>query len=147
MHDREILVGSRSWSATPWNYSSMRYIQFAEDGSGLLVYGYGQTIYAKIDIRYTLKPNRQISLQYLDSPPFQRFGGFTPDNQSGAKTLRYTLSENPVTTMENVTGAGSSFKWLLTFDEFPFPATLTFPHEMPLEFYGYREDLRAAKTE
>lgn len=145
MHHRDILVGSRSWSTTPWNYSSMRYIQFAEDGSGLLLYGYGQTIYAKINIRYTVKANCQIDLQYLDSPPFQRFAGFTPNNHT-TKTLKYTLSEHHDTIREDATGADFSFKWLLTLDKFPFPDTLTFPYETPLEFYGYRVDLRSTKA-
>ena len=146
MHDRDILIGSRSWSATPWNYSSMRYMQFADDGSGLLVYGYGQTIYAKINVRYTVKADNQLEIEYCDSPPFQRFAGFTPDTEAATKTLQYTLTETPVVYKEDVTGADFSFKWLLTIDRFPFPDTLIFPYDTPLEFYGYREDLRSAKA-
>ena len=124
----------------------MRYMQFADDGSGLLVYGYGQMIYAKINIRYTVTAENQLEIHYRDSPPFQRFAGFTPESDAAMKTLQYTLTENPVVHREDVTGADFSFKWLLTLDRFPFPDTLTFPYDTPLEFYGYREDLRSAEA-
>lgn len=146
MHDRDILLGSRSWSTTPWNYSSMRFMQFADDGTGLLVYGYEQTIYAKLNMRFAVKAENQLEIEYCDSPPFQRFAGFAANPDTVRKTLQYTLTANPVVYTEDVTGADFSFKWLLNFDRFPFPDTLTFPYDTPLEFYGYREDLRAAKA-
>lgn len=146
MDDREVLVGSRSWSATPWHYSSMRYIQFADDGSGVLVYGYGQTIYARINIRFTVKADNQLEVVYRDSPPLQCFAGFTPAREAATKNLKYTLTENPVVYEEDVNGAEFSVKWLLTFDCSPFPDTLTFPYDTPLKFYGYREDMRSVKA-
>ncbi len=48
--DVAVLSGS-NWRATPSDYSSMRFLNFSEDGSGTLTYGYGQTIYAIIKCR------------------------------------------------------------------------------------------------
>ena len=46
--DSAVLAGGRGvWSATPWNYSSLRSLWLTDGGSGELIYGYGQTIYAQ----------------------------------------------------------------------------------------------------
>jgi hypothetical protein len=46
--DRQTLASSRSWRATPGNYSSLRFLRFNADGFGELTYAYGQTIYAVV---------------------------------------------------------------------------------------------------
>ena len=48
----DILTASHAWSATPENYSSLRSVMLGRDGTGTVLYGYGQTIYAKIDCRF-----------------------------------------------------------------------------------------------
>jgi hypothetical protein len=137
----DILVGSRAWSATPWDYSSLVYLQFVSDAAGQLVYGYGQTIYARLNIRFELPVAGQLRVHYLDSPKFQRFAGYSPPPASARKALRYSPVEQERAVIDNITGLGFTFRWLLTLDQSPFPDTLTFPHETPLEYFGYRESV------
>lgn len=135
----DILVGSRAWSATPGDYSSMVYLQFAGDGTGRLVYGYGQTIYAMLNIRFELPEDGQLRVHYLDAPKFQLFAGYSPPPGSAVKTLLYSLVEQERAVTESITASEFTFRWLLTLDQSPFPDTLTFPRETPLEYFGYRE--------
>ena len=72
---RGILTSSHSWSATPWDYSSMVYLQFYGDSTGIAIYGYGQTIHAKLHLRFeVIEHDRpKLKLTYLESPALLRF--------------------------------------------------------------------------
>jgi hypothetical protein len=75
----DILTASHAWSATPDNYSSLRSVMLGRDGTGTVIYGYGQTIYAKIDCRFeapsraesgsSTSPRRSCSAARRSSPP------------------------------------------------------------------------------
>ena len=137
--DVDMLTSSQSWSATPDNYSSMRYLQFQPDGSGIALYGYGQTIYAKINFEYRIDNGDQLTLDYQQSDPFQRFAGFTPDGPNASKLLGYTLDQSEFMFGEDVTAAKFKFSAKLVLSDSPYPAGLEFPYSIPTEFYGFRE--------
>jgi hypothetical protein len=141
--DRAVLIGSRSWSSTPWDYSSMRYLQFAEDDTGLAIYGYGQTIFAKISFRFELLGDRQMRLSYLESPAFQKFPGFIPIDQSRCKDLAFSLMDDQTIITESITAFDFRFHWQLSFNRSPFPDGIAFPYDAPLVYYGYRENVQA----
>jgi hypothetical protein len=142
----EILTGSRSWSCTPSNYSSMIYLQFAADNSGLAVYGYGQTICANVKFRFGLEDDKWLRLEYLSSPQFQRFSGFEPTPQDAFKRIGYSLTAAEEVLRESVTGTSFKFTWRLDLDLSPFPASIQLPHAFPNTFYGYRESLGKLPT-
>jgi len=141
--DAEVLAGERgAWSATPWDYSSLRSIRFSEEGTGVLTYGYGQTIYAVINGRWELPSPGTLRFTYLESPPYQRFEGFTPSDGNRGKELGYKLTKGDVTGVESVVAQPYKFLWTLELSEQPWPACLQFPYDIPLVFYGYRQDLQ-----
>jgi hypothetical protein len=135
----DILTGCGGWSATPGNYSSLRSVQFAPDGSGQVVYGYGQTIYAVVAFRFrVVKPDR-LEFEYLESPGVQRFQGFRPDDTNHRKIVRLTLTKEENEFDEDVTGQRHRFRWRLDLSASPYPEGLNFPYSVPTTFYGYAE--------
>jgi hypothetical protein len=134
----EILAESRSWSATPDNYSSKRYLTLGRDGSGEIVYAYGQTIYAKIACRFEIPAPGRIRFEYLETPQLQGRPPFIPDEDARFKEIDFSLDEGDVAFKEDVTGSGFTFSWTLMFSESPYPSRLALPYEVPRVFYGYR---------
>ena len=139
MTDRDILIGSCSWSSTPWIYSSLRFLQFCDDATGLAVYGYGQTIYAKINFTFEVFDGGHMRISYLESPPYQLAPGFVSTDDNRHNDLSYRLSDDQQTITESITARDLRFRWQIEFDRSPFPAGLSFPHEVPLLYFGYRE--------
>jgi hypothetical protein len=140
--DARTLVGGRGiWSSTPWNYSSLRYLQFNENGSGTLTYGYGQTIYAVIQCRWEILPPGRLSLTYLESPGHSHlfFKGFTPDPHQNVRDLSYKLTEGVVSGVEDIVAMPFQFRWTLELSEPPWPSSLKLPYEAPRVFYGHRQ--------
>src|SRR5262245_19747686 len=91
--DAVILAGGRGvWCATPWDYSSLRSLWLREDGSGDLIYGYGQTIYAFIKCRWEVVSPGRLRLTYLESPPYQLFRGYTPLDDHRVRELGFQLT-------------------------------------------------------
>lgn len=140
--DLDTLIRSQSWSATPDNYSSMRYLQFSQDNSGIAIYGYGQTIYAKINFSFSIS-GEQLTLHYEQSDPFQRFPGFTPGDSNARKLLSFSLDQSEFVFGEDVTEARFKFSVKLILSDSPFPAGLEFPYSVPTEYYGFRERVEA----
>ena len=136
----ETLISSRSWSAEPWNYDSVIYLQFRSDSSAKLTFGYGQTIYAVIKCRFALSEANEMTLFYLDSPAYQLFKGFKPSEGCESRALRYNLAQHTVE-FEDAYEGPVRFGWTLTVDESPFPNGLMLPREVPRDYYGYREEL------
>jgi hypothetical protein len=131
---QEILVSDRGvWSATPWIYSSCRFLHFENDQVEL-VYGYGQTIYSKILAHWTVLSCDRLRLAYLDSPPLLRFPGYTPSTES-VRELKYTLKHEDFSGVESTVSQPFSFKWILELSTDPWPLDITFPHD----FYGHRQ--------
>jgi hypothetical protein len=136
--DAELAVLTESaWTATPSNYSSMRVLRFTSDGSGILTYGYGQTIYAIIKCRWTLPEAGVLDLEYLESPPYQRFQGFTPDQSNRARRLTYELIERVFEGVESIVARPFKYAWTLEFSASPYPEGLRFPYGVPQVFYGH----------
>jgi hypothetical protein len=133
----EILTQNRGvWSATPWDYSSLRGVRFRPDKNAELIYGYGQTIYALIKARFEIKADSKLRLVYLESPPFGFFKGFIPNENDAVKEVGCLITGGNYEFVESIIGKPCRFEWKLTINESIFPATLQFPYEVPLEFYG-----------
>lgn len=139
-NDLEILTGTHAWSATPHNYSSMRFLTFKQDGHGEALYGYGQTIYAKVGYEFELSGGAALHLKYLSSPAFAAFRGFEPSTDTAEKVIPYTLVRGDFRGVESIVGWPFVCEWLLTLGDSPWPAGMTFPYEVPTSFYGYRRD-------
>ena len=120
----------------------MRYLQFAHDNTGIAVYGYGQTIYAKINFTYSIDGDG-LSLVYLQSDPFSRFEGFTPNQSNARKSLAFTLDKREFIFGEDVTAVRFRFSAKLTLSDSPYPDGLEFPFSIPTEFFGFRERIEA----
>ena len=142
----DILTGSRSWSATPDNYSSLRSVMLRKDGTGTIIYGYGQTIYAQIDCRFEVPGAGRIRFEYLDTPQPQRRPPFHPTEANRIKEAGFRLTEGENVFREDVTGFVFRFLWTLEFTEPPYPDGLSFPYTIPKVFYGYREKIGDRNT-
>jgi len=134
--DAEVLVGS-GWCATPRDYSSLRVLTFNRDGQGEALYGYGQRIYAQVRFQYELREGGLLHLRYLPSPASVSHEAFEPIPGSDQKSIAYTLARGEFRGVESIVGWAFVCKWLLTLQESPWPAELTFPHPIPTAFYGY----------
>jgi hypothetical protein len=135
----EILTGRGGWAATPDNYSSLRSLRFAPDGSGRVLYGYGQTIYADIAWRFEVIEPDRLKLEYLESSCFQRFPGFRLDEANRRKVVGIRLIEGEFAFVENVTGQSRRFRWRLDLSASPYPDGMSFPYSVPTTFYGHVE--------
>jgi len=146
--DTAVLAGGRGvWGAAPENYSSLRSLWLTDDGSGELIYGYGQTIYARINCRWEVVSAGRIRLTYLESPPFQRFRGYTPPDDQRVRELDYALTAGEVSGVESIVGRPYRFGWVLELSEPPWPPELSLPYEVPRVFYGHREPVRSQDAE
>jgi len=143
----EILTGCGAWAATPGNYNSIRALRFAPDGNGEVLYGYGQTIYAKIACRFAVTEPDQVEWVYLDSPAHQWFKGFRPDEGNRRKALRAVLTAGEFTFSEAWTDHSSLFRWRLDLDGSPYPEGLSFPYSVPTTFYGHGQAIPRIKTD
>lgn len=138
--DFKILTTSPVWVATPWDYNSARYLRFISDDYSECCYGYGQIIYAVINFHFAVTTDK-LSLYYFESPAIEGgFKGFTPAPNNVTKEIEYELVEEVFTGSENLTRIAFKFQWILKLKDSPFPKGLKFPYEIPLEYYGYRED-------
>jgi hypothetical protein len=139
-NDLEIVTGTHAWSATPHDYSSMRFLTFKSDGRGEALYGYGQTIYAKVGYEFELSGGSALRLNYLPSSAFAAFRGFDPSPNTAEKFIPYTLVRGEYRGVESVIAWPFVCEWLLTLGDSPWPAGMTFPYEVPMCFYGYRRN-------
>jgi hypothetical protein len=131
------VLTASGWKATPSAYSSLRVLRFHEDGSGTLTYGYGQTIYAIIKCRWAVARPGILHLSYSESPPYQRFQGFLPDDNNREKELDFTLTEGDVEGIESVIARPFKYRWTLELSASPYPEGLRFPYSIPRVFYGH----------
>lgn len=138
--DLAILTGTRAWVSTPHDYSSLRCITFTLDGRGEAIYGYGQTIYAKVDFEFELSGDSILRFKYLPSKPMRTVPGFDPTPENAEKSITYTLVRGEYRGVESVVAQPYLFSWLLTLSDSPWPTGMTFPYEVPTSFYGYRNE-------
>jgi hypothetical protein len=134
--DRQVLSSAGTWRATPGNYSSLRSLWLHADGSGELVYGYGQTIYAYIKCRWEVASAGRLRLTYLESPPYQRFRGHSPPAGGSVRELGYTLTVGRVVGVEDIVPNPYEFDHTLELSEPPWPDGLSLPYEVPRVFHG-----------
>jgi hypothetical protein len=136
--DAEVIRGGRGvWAATPWNYSSARFMMLQADGTGRLIYGYGQTIYAHILCRWEVPSTGTLRLTYLESPSDGlRFLGFSPEGEAVSE-LRYTLTPGQVSGEDDIVGHRYTYLWAMELSEPPWPPGLQLPHELPRKFFGH----------
>ena len=137
----DVLTGSHAWSATPDNDSSLRSVMLGRDGTGTVLDGYGQTIYAGIDVRFEVTAPGVLRFDDLETPRMQRRPPFVPTESTGSKAVVFSLTEGGRVFREDVTGFVFRFSWTLEFAEPPYPDGLTFPCTVPTVFYGYREKI------
>lgn len=138
----EILTSSRLWVATPWDYSSSRWLRFKSSDKSDCCFGYGQTIYAVINFEFEIIEENILKITYLESPAFANglyFKGFTPLKNSQVKEIGFQLEEEIFTGTKSITGAEFKYFWNLKLSNSPFPEELIFPYEIPLTYYGHRE--------
>ena len=138
----EILTSSRLWVATPWDYSSSRWLRFKSDDKSDCCYGYGQTIYAVINFEFEIKAENTLKIKLLDSPALAEglhFKGFKPSQSNLIKEINFQLEEEIFTGTKSITGAEFKYFWNLKLSVSPFPDELNFPYEIPLTYYGHRE--------
>ena len=143
----EILTGCGAWAATPGDYSSMRALRFAPDGTGQVLYGYGQTIYAVIACRFAVIEPDRVEWEYLESPPYQWFKGFRPDDGNRRKALRAVLTAGEFTFFDGLTSHSSLFRWRLDLGGSPYPEGLSFPYSVPTTFYGHGQAIPRVKAD
>ncbi len=154
--DFSILTTSRSWSATPWDYSSMKFIQFKEDRSGEVTLAYGQTIYAVVGFQYEIPATGLLRLTYVNSESnkYELRTGFGQsakalfEAQAGRpKEISYDLTEGDFRGEMNMSVGRADgvvvpltyeFRWVLKFETSPYPEGLEVPFGTPLSFYGHR---------
>src|SRR5262249_2435439 len=120
--DAEVIRGGGGvWSATPWNYSSARFLMLQADGTGRLIYGYGQTIYAIILCCWEVPSAGSLRLTYLESPDNGlRFKGFSPAGRA-VRELRYTLTSGRVSGEDDIVGLTYTYLWTMELSEPPWP--------------------------
>jgi len=145
-NDRDLLTGS-NWVATPADYSSSRWLRFGADGRGEAIFGYGQTIYAKVLFGFELADGPTMQISYLPSPAFGAFRGIEPGLVSASRSISYTLTAVSYSGVQSVTGFPFECSWLLTVAESPWPPDMSFPRPIPTEFYGYRRFSPRVKQE
>ena len=141
-NDFEILTSSRIWTATPWDYSSSRWLRFRGDNKSDCCFGYGQTIYAVIKFEFEITTENNLKITFLESPALAEnlyFKGFTPSQNNQIKEISFQLDEEIFTGTRSITGAEFKYSWNIKLNDSPFPDELNFPYEVPLIYYGHRE--------
>ena len=146
MLDFDILTTTRSWVATPWDYNSCVALRFREDSSGDMMFGYGQTVFAKINFRFSLNTSNDLTFVYQDSPAYFYVKSLTPSGSRKSKTVHYSLEEGEITG-EAANSGPFKYYWTLSLGKTPFPDELTLPHIRSLgqvrplcEYYGHHEN-------
>jgi len=97
----------------------MRFLTFNSDGRGEALYGYGQTIYAKVEFEYELTGDSILHFKYLPSPPLAAFSGFVPSPENADKSLTCTMVQGEHCGVESVVAQPYLFSWLLTLSDSP----------------------------
>jgi hypothetical protein len=146
--DTAVLAGGRGvWSAAPWDHSSLRFLRLQPDGTGELIYGYGQTIHTRINCRWEILAPGRLRLTYLASPAYQLLLGYTPPDDQCARDLGYALTAGEVSGVESIVALPYRFAWTLELSEPPWPPELKLPYEVLRVFYGHREQVNRSDAE
>ena len=110
-----------------------------------MVFGYGQTIHAEIQIHFEITEQGRMTITYLPSGGSRYVPSFRPKSGRNSKTISYSLKQGEVTGQAANSGP-FTFHWTLTFSDSPFPEGLKLPdisyfrHSVfspPREYYGH----------
>jgi hypothetical protein len=137
--DASVLSSARAWSATPSDYSSLRFLRFGPDGRAELSYFYGQTIYAVCACRWSVPASGVLRLTELAVT-----GGLLKGHELSAgerdRELSYRLTEVNTSFVQPLTSYPPlECRWSLELSEPPWPPGLQLPYKIPRVFYGHRE--------
>ena len=140
---RQILTKAHSWSAVPDAYHCLIFLRFTDGGTGVFTYGHGQMIYAVINCHWQIQRAGLLTVEYLESPPYQLFEGFTPAEKNRSKEIGYQFAQvNHIFEMrENVGTSWWIRRWSLALDRSPYPDGIDYPYEFPWTFYSSPERL------
>ena len=134
--DTLILSSNRVWSATPSEYSSMRFLQFQPDGQAELIYAYGQTIYAVCRCRWSVPVTGELRLTEL-AITGGHLKGYEPSTSERDRDLTYRLTEVNASFEQPLTSSPPfEYRWSLELSEPPWPTGLGLPYSVPRVFYG-----------
>jgi hypothetical protein len=135
--DASVLSSARGWSATPSDYSSLRYLRFRPDGRAELTYAYGQTIYAVCECHWSLPAAGALRLEGL-TVTGGRLRGYEPTAEERDRELAYRLTEVNESFPQPLTSRPPlECRWSLELSEAPWPAGLKLPYRTPRVFYGH----------
>jgi hypothetical protein len=134
--DRQVLASAGTWRATPGDYSSLRSLWLKPDGTGELIYGYGQTIYAVIPCGWEVPAAGRLRLTYAAPTRGRLAAGFVLNDANRVKEVDYTLTPGRVAGVEDIVPNPYEFDHTLELSEPPWPSGLGLPFEVPRVFYG-----------
>jgi len=106
------------------------------DGSGELIYGYGQTIYAVIPCAWEVPAAGRLRLTYSAPRGGRLAAGFTLADGNRVKELGFTLTEGRVAGVEDIVPTPYEYDRTLDLSAPPWPDGLALPYEVPRVFYG-----------
>jgi hypothetical protein len=135
--DAALLSSVRGWSATPSDYSSMRFLRFGSDGRAELAYAYGQTIYAVCACDWSVPAAGVLRLTAL-AVTGGRLRGYEPPAAERDRELAYRLAEVNESFPQPLTSRPPlQCRWSLELSEPPWPAGLKLPYRIRRVFYGH----------
>jgi hypothetical protein len=147
LEDRQVLAAAKTWRATPDNYSSLRALWLNPDGSGELVYGYGQTIYVVAPCGWEVPAAGRLRLTYAAPTRGRLAAGFALTESNRVKELSFTLTAGRVAGVEDIVSNPYEFDHTLELSAPPWPDGLALPYEVPRVFYGRADEASAADAE
>jgi hypothetical protein len=145
--DRQVLASAGTWRAAPGNYSSLRVLWLDPDGSGELIYGYGQTIYIVAPCAWEVPWAGRLRLTYAAPSRGRLAAGFVLTDSNRIKELGFTLTEGQVAGVEDIVPNPYGFDRTLELSAPPWPDGLDLPYEVPRVFYGRVAKAVAQDTE
>lgn len=134
--DRRVLASAKTWRATPDDYSSLRSLWLHVDGTGELVYAYGQTIYAVVPCVWEVPTAGRLRFTHSAPRRGRLAAGFALTDDNRVKELGYALTAERVDGVENIMGRPYEFDHTLELSEPPWPDGLDLPYEVPRVFFG-----------
>lgn len=132
-----VLSSTHAWTATPSDYSSLRFLRFGPDGQAELSYFYGQTIYAVCTCRWSVPAAGVLRLTEF-AVTGGRLQGYEPSTEERDRELAYRLAEvNESFPQPLRSEPPLECRWSLELSEPPWPAGLKLPYRIPRVFYGH----------
>jgi hypothetical protein len=139
--DASVLSSARAWSATPSDYSSLRFLWFGPDGQAQLIYFYGQTTYAVCACQWSVPAAGVLRLTEL-AVTGGRLRGYELSTGERDRERAYWLTEVNASFKQPLTSLPPlECRWSLELSELPWPPGLQLPYQIPRVFYGHGEQV------